>query len=128
MQTLEQQRAKHALRQVETLLENLDHKELVSQASSFPAMIHMNGLGQAATFYRMRSGAPEKLYDALSDWLCRDEQVYAKHQDLIKGITESDMHCYRMAQAEALAYLSWLKKFAKAFANTGDTAVEEAET
>lgn len=113
LQTIEQQRAKHALKWAS---EGMVSKETLSAASGFPAMILMNGLGQAAAFYKSKGGEQGKLYGLLSDWLCSKGKPYQTSRDLLTGITEQDMHTYRVAQAEALAYLQWVKKFAKAYA------------
>jgi len=122
MQTIQQQRAQYALVQVAAAKENsVSQKEFRSYAASFPAMIQMNGLGQAAAFYRSKGAEDNKkgkayraLYELLSDWLTKEEQVYAGC-DLIAGITDKDVHAYRAAQAEALLLLDWVKKFAKAY-------------
>lgn len=122
MQTMQQERAKHALTQVEAAKESgINQKEFRSYAASFPSMIRMNGLGQAAAFYRSK-GAEENakgkayraLYELLSGWLTKESQPYAG-SDLLKGITSRDMHTYRLAEAEALLLLDWVKKFAKAY-------------
>jgi CRISPR-associated protein Cmr5 len=116
MQTLQQQRARFALDRVKDALAeaNLSEKEFKSQAESFPAMIRMNGLGQAAAFYLSKGGAHRRLYALLSDWLKEPRQPY-EGKDLLEGITLGDMHAYHLAQAEALLLLDWVKKFAKAF-------------
>lgn len=126
MQTLQQQRAAFALTKVKSALTdtNLSAKEFKSQAESFPAMIRMNGLGQAAAFYLSKRekekgkgiNAYERLYLLLSEWLTQQDQPYYDHKDLLEGITKGDLHAYRLAQAEALLLLDWVKKFAKAFA------------
>lgn len=112
LQTIEQARAKHAL---DWAKNGVDEKTS-SAANSLPAMILMNGLGQAAAFYKSKGGEQGKLYTLLSDWLCAEGKPYAGQPDLLTGITTQDMHKYRVAQAEALAYLQWVKKFAKAYA------------
>lgn len=115
-QTLPQQRAKYALEQVQSAMrDGVDPKEFKSYASGFPAMIQMNGLGQAAAFYLCQGGTHKRLYDLLSGWLCQARQPYAAHGDLLEGVTRCDMHGYRIAQAEALLLLDWVKKFAKAY-------------
>lgn len=141
MQTIQQQRAKYALDQVNAAAKDKSiHSEYKSYASNLPAMIHMNGLGQAVAFFKSKS-APNKesanknpkekayylLYKTLSDWLCgkfemdnRPIQPYDKYRniqdaDVLTGITKEDMHTYRLAQAEAQALMDWVKKFAKAF-------------
>ncbi len=125
MQTMQQKRAKYALDKVEEVKEkdskDLNQKEYKSYAQNFPAMIRMNGLGQAAAYY-LSKGSGEKgnpaynaLYELLSDWMKKPGQPYAGLDNLMIGITTKDMHHYRQAQAEALLLLDWIKKFAKAF-------------
>lgn len=125
MQTIQQQRAKYALEQVEAALRrNVGKKEYKkeykSYASGLPAMIHMNGLGQAAAFFKSKGGTHGELYTLLSGWLCQTGQPYAGCDNLLTGITTKDMHAYRLAQAEAQALMDWVKKFAKAFMTDGD--------
>lgn len=136
MQTMQQERARYALEQVEALKKNgIGQKEFKSYAASFPSMIRMNGLGQAAAFYRSKGAentatdekntkaqaqaqaqakAYRALYDLLSGWLAKEGQPYAGC-DLLQGITANDMRAYRLAQAEAMLVLDWVKKFAKAY-------------
>ncbi len=123
MQTIEQQRAKFALKKVqENIAVGVKQKEFQSYASSLPAMIHMNGLGQAAAFLKSKGNTKEKnhveykaLYQLLSDWLTQEKQPYAKYDDLLSGITDADMQHYQLAQIESQALMNWVKKFAKAF-------------
>jgi len=117
-QTIQQQRAKYALEKVqEAAKQSSLHKEYKSYASTLPAMIHMNGLGQAAAFFCSKTKTHKMLYQLLSDWLCEEGQPYAGCDNLLDGITTQDMHTYRLAQAEAQALMDWVKKFAKAFMN-----------
>jgi len=139
-QTIQQKRAKFALEKITALKPLPDfksekeevrnkmqkdfEKEFVSYASSLPAMIHTNGLGQAMAFCCVKgkkSIAYKKLYEIISAWLCQSPQTYANCKDnsgnycVLIGITTKDMQSYQLAQAEALVLLSWVKKFAKAF-------------
>ncbi len=127
MQTMQQRRAEYALRKIEETVEEAKEnkklilKEFKSYALGFPAMIRMNGLGQAAAFY-LSKGAGEKgnvaylsLYTLLSSWMTEAGKPYKNHKNLITGITTGDMHLYRLAQAEALLLLDWVKKFAKTY-------------
>lgn len=118
MQTMQQQRAQFALRKVsDAKSSGVSQKEFKSYAANFPAMIRMNGLGQAAAFYRSKGAGSEsylELYTLLSDWLKQEGQPYAG-QDLLDGIAKESMHTYRLAQAEALLLLDWVKKFARAY-------------
>ena len=117
MKLMQQKRAKFALDRVDKAREKSGvkkQKEYISYASSLPAMIHTNGLGQAAAFFKSKGGTHEQLYQLLSDWLKKDDQPFAK-KELLDGITSSDMQTYQLAQAEAQALMDWVKKFAKAF-------------
>ena len=116
MQTIQQQRAKDALEQVNaSIARGVNQKEYRAYASNLPAMIHMNGLGQAAAFFKSKGDTHGELYNLLSGWLCKKGQPYENCQNLLDGITTKDMHTYRLAQAEAQALMDWVKKFAKAF-------------
>ncbi len=122
MQTIQQERAKFALKQILSASNDpkVNQKEYKSYAHALPAMIHMNGLGQAAAFYKAKGKMHRKLYELLSEWLTRSDQPYRRPKgrddwDLLKGITESDMHQYRLAQAEAQALMDWVKKFSSAY-------------
>jgi len=123
--TLQQERAKHALDRIKKAEEKYQGDTLekfVSYAENAPASILINGLGQAAaTLCAQAKGNPDdphrSIYDALQSWLCRDDAAapYEAGRDLLVAITKEDRNSYLHAQAEALAYLEWYKKFAVAF-------------
>ena len=78
MQTLQQQRAKHALEQIrkaEQKYQGENRKAFVASAENAPASILINGFGQAAaTLLAQAKGNQEEppgaVYDAIQDWLC----------------------------------------------------------
>jgi CRISPR-associated protein Cmr5 len=118
--TLQQRRAHFALTRIKKLAVELTkdtQKEFNSYASAMPFMIHANGLGQTAAFYRRKG--PEhtyyRLYKLLGDWLSQPDQPFADKTDLLDGITQSDMNAYLAAQTEAMLFLDWVKKLASAF-------------
>lgn len=123
MQTIQQKRAKFAMEQVSKAagISGLNKKEYKSYAAGLPAMIHMNGLGQAAAFYKAKGGEYRRIYDVLSEWLTLPDQPYGKqsgkdsYDDLLQGITQENMHRYRLAQAEAQALMDWVKKFSSVY-------------
>nr|CAA6829883.1 MAG: Type III-B CRISPR module-associated protein Cmr5 [uncultured Thiotrichaceae bacterium] len=156
MQTMQQKRARYAMVEVLKLDDqSIPQKvkdEYKSYANALPAMIHMNGLGQAAAFYKAKGSVKQdkikkgefdkgfayrKLYELLSGWLIQADQPYRKPEnhegswDLMKGITQNNMHDYRLAQAEAQALMDWVKKFASAYlvesAGSGEKTVTEEE-
>jgi CRISPR-associated protein Cmr5 len=117
--TLDQKRAAHALSQVRDVDGGLA-ASYRSYVESLAATIVTNGLGQAcATLLARASGkhdAHRLLYDDLQEWLCRSEGgVYGGEKSLLDAVINGDQRQYVYAQAEALAYLDWLKKFAQAF-------------
>jgi len=112
--TVEQQRAAHAMQHVQHVRSG---KEFVSLASGFPTMIHTNGLGQALAFCMGKKDEQyQEIVDMLSDWLCSEGKPFAGYdkQRILEAITSSPMEVYMRAQVEAMAYLLWVKKFAKA--------------
>ncbi len=118
MQTLQQKRAKYVLDCVQKAINrSVNQKEYKSYAANLPAMIHTNGLGQAVAFFRSKGEEDThfELYQLLSDWLTQADQPYKGYRDLLEGIVNENMQQYRLAQMEAQALMSWVKKFAKAF-------------
>lgn len=126
-QTLEQKRAKHALDQVKALQKEKSGNYL-SYVNALPAAILMNGLGQALATERAASDqAHHKLARHVSKWLLSseahtryaaavaDEAKLDDAQWLLGQIVAGDQDAYLWAQTEAIAYVTWLKKFANAF-------------
>lgn len=127
--TLQQQRAAHALAAIELHRSRPDtqQKSYVSYVNALPAMIVMNGLGQAAAMLLARAKGDARkphrlLYDDLSAWLCGNEALPALplDGDLVTAIMNGDQGTYLRAQAEALAYCTWLKRFAAAYLKLPD--------
>lgn len=127
-QTLEQVRAAHALARIREVDHASFAKYYRSYVESLPATIVMNGLGQAcATLLSAAHGPGEqgqahgRLYDHVASWLCRPTGgVYPGANSLIDAVINGGQGEYVHAQAEALAYLVWLKKFAQAYLRGGD--------
>ena len=120
--TPEQERAAFALERIKELAKDWQtdlkkQKEFNSYASAMPFMIHANGLGQTAAFYRRKGTVHTyyKLYALLGDWLNKDGRPFAGKGDLLDAITQSDQDAYLAAQIEALLFLDWVKKLASAF-------------
>lgn len=116
-QTLQQLRAKHALEKVQQLVPLNDGDKLKARASELPFMIHTNGLGPALAFFKSKKEVDgyDKLYVLLQSWLMQPGRPFAGQPDLMKAITEADFTTYRLAQAEAIQYTDWVKKFASAY-------------
>lgn len=122
-QTPGQERARDALGKVNAICKENFAGEYCSYVEALPAAVVMNGLGQAVATLRAnangenpRNIACDRLYKHLSDWLCGSSLApYSGSGDLLDAITSKGQNQYLLAQAEALAYLEWLKKFAVAF-------------
>jgi CRISPR-associated protein Cmr5 len=136
MKSIAQLRAEHALKEItekypKILHERAKHesdmkkyqeildksqKRFNSYVASFGPMILMNGFGQACAFYMAKKKEHGDVINCVTNWLQqKDRPFHNKAGHIVNCITESDIHTYRLAQVEALAYLDWLKKLAKAF-------------
>jgi CRISPR-associated protein Cmr5 len=126
MQTLQQLRAAHALAQVTKWKGAGKDSKLKARASELPFMIHASGLGQAAAFFKSKGAKDgyDKVFDALQSWLSQKQRPFAGRVDLMQAITGADMRQYRMAQAEAMAYMEWVKQFAAAYLASEDAGKE----
>lgn len=122
MQTLQQQRAKHALAQVKSWIPLNEGSKLKARCSELPFMIHANGLGQAAAFFKSKGNKDgyDYVFLALQSWLSQKGRPLAGQSDLMQAIVEADLHGYRLAQAEAVQYMDWIKKFASAYLVSND--------
>jgi CRISPR-associated protein Cmr5 len=131
---IERERATVALKIINELPEDVG--KYTSYVKALPAAILQNGLGQAmATLLAASKGEPAMrngrvnephrlLYNHIQAWLCRDNEAAPYRIEngptdtgtqLMEQITNGSEAAYIRAQAEALAYLNWLKKFAVAF-------------
>lgn len=122
LRSMDQERAEFALKKIQAILGGTDqsHKaEVRRYLNNLPALIRMNGLGQALAFFRMKGEgtAHDAIYRMVSTWLCDASskgRIFSEDADVLTLITQSDMAHYMAAQNEALALLQWLKKFAVA--------------
>lgn len=92
--------------------------EYVSLVQGAGASIMTMGLGQTLAFYRSKGeDHHERLADALAAWLLEmsaPDDTDTTGADLMDAIMERDSAWYRRRTSEALSYLTWLKRFAKA--------------
>ena len=122
LRSMDQERAEFALKKIQAILGGADqsHKaEVRRYLNNLPALIRMNGLGQALAFFRMKGEgtAHDAIYRMVGAWLCDASsrgRIFSEDADVLTSITQSDMAHYMAAQNEALALLQWLKKFAVA--------------
>jgi len=128
--TLGQKRAAHALDAIKSLEKKKDYGNFGSYVQRLPATIVMNGLGQAMAgelaAARLAKGekmsaderAHKALFDCVESWLFECE-AYSGNGGLMAAVVKSSQDDYVRAQAEALAYLDWLKKFSQAYLGDG---------
>ena len=121
------QRGKHALAAINGLpgTKKADVGNYLAYVKGLPANILRSGLGQAMAMEKAgaaKTGEDSKghkfLFGHMEQWLKTDWQnsPYRGHQgDILHAMVNNDQAKYVRAQAEALAYLEWLKKFAVAF-------------
>lgn len=122
-QTLGQKRAAHALDSINRLVKQKNYGNFASYVQRLPATVVMNGLGQAmAGELAAARGCKNEderahkiLFEFVESWL-KQSKVYPE-KDLMTAIVQSNQKDYVRAQAEALAYLDWLKKFSQAYLN-----------
>ena len=126
--SLAQKRAAHALACVKKLAKDNDYGNYVSYVKSLPAAILMSGLGQALAMEKAggsKDHGHKWLYRHMNGWLCNEpidgvnapgweNGPYTDKSDVLEAIVSHDEAAYIRAQAEALEYLEWLKKFAVA--------------
>ena len=120
-QTQEQRRAAQAWKDVSNDVKDKSFaSEYKSLVSSAPADVQSNGLGQTLAFWKSKGwdkGKPKNnehtaLYNHVSAWVIEEMKA---NGDLLKWITTTaDSMRYRQATVETLAFLSWLKRFARA--------------
>ena len=122
--TIDQQRAEHALNKVKGIVGKNDGY-YVSYVSSLPATIVMNGLGQAlltelAKAKDKNNDSHRLLFDHVAAWLSQRISKLRSPSEtdftpVIERMMQADQETYLIAQTEAIAYLNWLKQFARAY-------------
>ena len=126
MQMVSQERARHALGQVKGWQGEGDsaQKELLSYVTGMGPMMLMSGFGQTCAFYLSKGGNHARVLNAVGEWLGPDHAAVFASGRLLDEIVDCDAHVYQLAQAEALEYLDWLKKFARAYLKGNDARQE----
>ena len=116
--SMDQRRAKGAWRCVEKGCS----KEYVSHASGASALVMGNGLMQALAYYQNKRGEAEALGRDIRGWLFRGPEDQVGSLDFRTAMSKL-MTCspsdFLGFTEEALAYLKWLRQFAKATQKDG---------
>ena len=114
---MEQERAAAAWERVRDVAKTEYKKEYGSLARSAPADIQANGLGQTLAFWHAKKDAHYKaLLDHVFGWVMgRMDKPGSWPGSLLDWVVkDASTNDYRRATAEAMAFLSWLKRFAEA--------------
>lgn len=112
-QTLEQQRAAAAWRAVQSVPDS-NGKEFKSVATSLPADIQANGLGQTMAFLEAKGKDEHKaLFKAVTGWV-RHRLSIADSNFMEWLMTKASTEQYRHATSEAIALAIWIKRFTEA--------------
>jgi CRISPR-associated protein Cmr5 len=131
-QTLQQRRAAHARAAIaEAALrfpeagERGHRQRYATLARDLASRVRGNGLGQAVAFLMSKAEGkaerPEALLVAqLSNWLIDERKILsprdaASPSRLIDGLLQTDRERWMRARNEAVAWLTWLKRFVEAF-------------
>lgn len=115
-QSLEQKRAGQAWDCVKEVKSRKYEKDYLSLARSAPADIQANGLGQTLAFWRAKKKDEDKalLYQHVAAWV-KIQVQFTQPSDLLEWIMkQAETDEYRRATTEAIAFLSWVKRFAEA--------------
>ncbi len=105
--------------------------EYKSYVKKLPMLIKTNGLASALSFYFANSASEGKvntnktyglIYRQIEDWLKKDNKSLIKfEQDKLVGVLlDTDSNTYRVVTTEVMAFLTWLRRFADAFAKDKD--------
>ena len=114
LETLAQQRAKHAWDEVQKATKRTEfEKRFADPAKKMPARIRASGLGQTVAFMRAKEGGD--VLKAVAGW-CHQFQLTKEptEESLLIQFKDGTAADLRQLTAEALAYLEWLVRFADA--------------
>jgi|DewCreStandDraft_4_1066084.scaffolds.fasta_scaffold12388_4 CRISPR-associated protein Cmr5 len=116
LQTLGQERARHAWEEVERALRAGGdfNKDFADQAKKMPMRIRTAGLAHTLAYLRAKDQG-RQVREALENWINRQRPpAQGQPKALVERCIREDSAFLRWATAEALAYLEWLTRFADA--------------
>ena len=112
--TLDQRRAAHAAKRLGSSVA----PEVAAVASNLPGKIVANGLPMTLAEMKLKAGAPKKVRRDLEEWILRErpgkELGLSAGDDLLTALIGGNSRTVRVAAEEAMAYLAWYKRLAKA--------------
>jgi CRISPR type III-B/RAMP module-associated protein Cmr5 len=113
MKTREQLRAERASTMIAGLKADVV-RDYTTEVRAFPSTVHQAGLAPALAILKAKGGnAKNHLYDHVSAWVSETAFNEPKGDALALIVKNPAVHLLR-AQEEALAFSTWLKRFAEA--------------
>lgn len=125
--SLQQERAHYAFQSIAKVRQETPvavQNRFKAYSNAFPAMVQMNGLGQALAFAHQKGNHNKsdeeqgwkRLFDLLEVWLCQHRKIWGTNVSghVLQALTQGNQAQYQMAQAETQALMSWVKTFARA--------------
>jgi len=114
-QTLEQKRAQDAWEK------SAEYKiEHVKLAKSLPALIMNSGLMQTMAFMHGKGNAHEQVAKHLREWLHRQCGTPTDFKEHMDALFNASPQCFQSINAEAFAWLKWLRQMAAARTRKGE--------
>lgn len=117
--SIEQQRASAAYHDAKNGINQAGKEEYSSFVNELPMLIKVNGLGAAIAYASYKNAASKLVNSQLSNWLKQEQNRYLLG-DFQGRLDATLMECnstkYKAVTLEVLAYLTWLRRFAKALA------------
>lgn len=111
---LEQGRAEFAFQMAQEGIAS-EGKAYKSYVEKLPMLIKTNGLGAAMAFSLYKDKSSKIVYQQVEQWLKKDHKqlVDLSNKRLAEKLTEIYSSEYRAVTVEVMAFLDWLRKFAK---------------
>lgn len=133
MRTKEQKRSEYALKKIGVFGTEVS-KDDASFLVSMPTMILTNGIGQTLAFLLSKKPTKSSKIDSdkhmrafrmIKDWLTDNKEGLGQlrgfkgnEKQFLESISRLDQKEYLKVQQETLSFLSWVKRYARAFQAT----------
>lgn len=132
MPDIMQRRAQHAWTKVNEAKNNnrVDEGKYQTWAQKLPSLISQCGILPALAFLKAKKGEQARVGTDCSEWLLQADGGASlipwtpNDVQIIRRLQQEDSRVYRAAQAEAIRYAIWLKRFSEGYLEDSSTAVE----
>lgn len=117
--SIEQLRASTAYQDASHGIGQAGKEEYSSFVNELPMLIKVNGLGAAIAYASYKNAASKLVNTQLTHWLKQEhnQHLLGNFQGRLDAtLAECNSTTYKAVTLEVLAYLTWLRRFAKALA------------